>query len=128
MPSLLPLLINTLLHKVPFLETRRCLELIEVHALPLSYTDLAAHHLAGGRITSFVGGLIYAQERGLRISVANAAARDLIESYGSKIILADHIRCFEVLGIRDLDSAPLDVTKVENSTQSLHPATLLDRG
>jgi uncharacterized protein YqfA (UPF0365 family) len=114
-PSVFQLLVGTLIHKVPYFETRRCLQRIEGHGLPLSYTELAAHHLAGGRITSLVEGLIYAQERGIKISVTSAAARDLVEAYGSKTALSEHIRVFESRGVRDLDSAPLNVAQLKNA-------------
>jgi len=107
-PSFLQLLVGTLLHKIPYRESRRNLDLIERHGLSVTYTELSAHHLAGGRITSWIEGLVYAKERGLKMSRENGAARDLTEIYTTQRSLREHIRKFEALGVRDLDSAPLN--------------------
>lgn len=112
-PSLLQLLVGVCVHKVPYGESRRCLDLIEGHGLSITYTDLSAHYLAGGRMTSWIEGLVYAQRKGIKMSSANGAARDLAEAYTSKVQLREHIRAFEALGVRDLDSAPLNVAQLK---------------
>jgi len=112
-PSLFQLFVGTVIYKMPYRESRRCLDLIANHGLPVTYLELSAHHLAGGRIGSWIEGLIYAQNHGIKMSVTNAAARDLIEVYGSKLTLLNHIQAFERLGVKDLDSAPLDLDKIK---------------
>lgn len=107
-PSILQLLIGTFIHRVPFREAKRCLQRVESYSLPLSYTDLAAHHLAGGRISSLVDGMIYARENGIKMSTTNAQARDLVAAQTTKLSLTEHIHAFEAIGVRDLDSAYLD--------------------
>ena len=94
--------------KVPFRESNACLEKIRTHLLPLTYDQLAAHHLAGGRISSWVDGLIYASEHGIKLDVDNAAARDLIGAHGSKITLTEHLQILESAGYRDAFKAPFD--------------------
>jgi uncharacterized protein YqfA (UPF0365 family) len=114
-PSLLRLLVGAAVYKVPFFEARRCLARIDSHGLPLGYRELADHHLAGGRITSLVEGLIYAQARGLQMAVPNAAARDLVAAYTTKVSLTDHLRAFEAAGVRNLDGAPLNAALLKNA-------------
>lgn len=94
--------------KVPFREANRCLKKIGAHRLPLTYDHLAAHHLAGGRISSWVDGLIYAGEHGIKLDINNAAARDLIAVQGSKITLTEHLQILENAGYHDAFKAPFD--------------------
>lgn len=49
-------------------------------------------------MTSWIEGLIYAQERGMTIGPTNGAARDLAEAYGAKRSLREHIQAFEARG------------------------------
>jgi uncharacterized protein YqfA (UPF0365 family) len=77
--------------------------------LPVTYHQLAAHHLAGGRNEMLIDALVYAQENGIKITTMNAMARDLYSAYGKKVSLVDHIRSLEAAGFRDLNSAPLEL-------------------
>ena len=120
-PSLLQLAVGTLIHKVPYGESRRCLDLIEGHGLSITYTELSAHHLAGGRMFSWIEGVVYAQERGVKMNPQNGAARDLVEAHTSRRTLREHIQGFEAVGVRDLDSAPLKVEQLKKPNQPPEP-------
>jgi hypothetical protein len=99
----------SLVIKVPHFAIRKCVRRAEAKGLPLTYQQLSAHYLAGGRNELLVDALVYAQENGIKITTMNAMARDLYTAHGSKVSLVDHIRSFEAAGFRDLDSAPLEL-------------------
>ncbi len=114
-PSLFQMFVYVALMKVPFFQLRDCLRRIERHGLDLPHDKLVAHHLAGGRISSLVDGLIYAREHGIKISTMHATARDLASKYGSGISLTEHIQALERAGYRDLDSAPINPAHLKNT-------------
>lgn len=112
-PTLLQLAVGTFIHKVPYSDAKKCMSLIEGYGLDISYTELCAHHLAGGRMVSWIDGLVYAAENGLKIGKDNAAARDLVESYGDRRSLRQHLRQFHGQGITDFISTPLSMENIK---------------
>lgn len=108
------LFVGAMLMNVPFFKSSACLRRIKAYGLPITYNQLAAHHLAGGRISSWVEGLIYAQEHGIKLDRDNAAARDLLAAHGSGITLVEHLQILEKAGIRDAFRAPLDSLEKKN--------------
>jgi hypothetical protein len=128
------LFVGATILKIPFFESNRCLKKIRTHSLPLTYDKLGAHHWAGGRISSWVDGLIYAQEHGIKLDVDNAAARDLIAVQGSRITLPEHIRLLSEAGCRDVFGAPFDsLQKISpnhppRTPESCTPANAYARG
>src|SRR5579859_5825345 len=86
-----------ILSKTPFFEARRCLERIKRYQLPLTYDDLRIHHLAGGRITSLVDGMVYAKEHGINLDVRNASAFELLTP-ATKHTLIEQIQILEAKG------------------------------
>jgi uncharacterized protein YqfA (UPF0365 family) len=107
-PSLFQQFVAVAFLKVPLREVRRCLRRIEETGLDISYDALVAHHMAGGRMTSWIEGLIYARENGIELDVTNGAARDLLGAFGSKITLTEHIRLAASKGCRDMRGVPFD--------------------
>jgi uncharacterized protein YqfA (UPF0365 family) len=103
------------LWKISPRELRHCLSIIDRHDLSISYDQLVAHKLAGGRITSWVEGLAYARESGIPLDVMNAAARDLLGAFGSKITLTEHIRIAQSRGFRDMQRVPFDSLQKKNA-------------
>ena len=114
-PSAFQMFVHLAFLKIPVLRVRECARRAEDHGIALSYETLVSHHLAGGRVVSLVEGLVYAQQRGITISVMNAAARDLVSKFGSGISLTEHIQALERAGLRNLDGAPLDIEKLKNA-------------
>ena len=94
--------------KVPALQLRRCQRLVEQYGFDISFDALVAHHMAGGRMLSWIEGLVYARERGISLEMMNGAARDLVATSGSGITLTDHIRVAERAGVRDMQRFPFD--------------------
>jgi hypothetical protein len=101
--------LSSLVIRVPYFAIRKCVRRAEAYGLPVTYHQLAAHHLAGGRNEMIIDALVYAQESGIKITTMNAMARDLYSAYGKKVSLVDHIRSLEAAGFRDLNSAPLEL-------------------
>jgi hypothetical protein len=114
-PSILQLAVGTLIHKVPYSDTKRCMSLIDGYGFDITYTELCSHHLAGGRIGSWIDGMIYAVEAGLKIGKENAAARDLLEAYGSKKSLRQHLKELHEYGIKDFTNAPLSMEQIKQN-------------
>ena len=112
-PTILQLAVGTFIHKVPYSDVKKCMTLIEGYGFDITYTELCAHHLAGGRIVSWIDGLVYAAENGLTIGKENAAARDLVESYGDKKSLRQHLKEFHEHGIRDFIRTPLSMEHIK---------------
>ena len=77
--------------------------------------------MAGGRIDSWIEGLIYARERGIELEVMNAAARDLIAAHGSKITLTKHIRDAERAGFREMSRVPFDTLQAPGAKPAAEP-------
>jgi hypothetical protein len=119
--SLFQLFVHVFLMKVPYFQLRDCMRRVEKHGLELPYNTLISHHLAGGRMTSLVDGLIYAHDHGIKLDVLNAAARDLIGAFGSKITLTEHIQIAEHAGYRDMAKVPFDTLQVKNAYKSPEP-------
>jgi uncharacterized protein YqfA (UPF0365 family) len=107
-PSIWPWFVAVAFLKVPFSRLRRSLALAERHGLEIAFDMLVSHHMAGGRILSWVEGLVYARDNGVALEVMNGAARDLLGTQGSGISLTEHIQLAQRAGITDMRSMPFD--------------------
>ena len=114
-PSLWQWFMAVAVFKVSLFQLRGCLRLIDRHGLEVSFDTLVSHHMAGGRISSWIEGLVYARERGIELEVLNGAARDLVGAGGSRITLIEHIRAAEHAGIRDMRRFPFDTLQKKNA-------------
>jgi hypothetical protein len=107
-PSLKQWLLAVLVLRAPWKELRRCVRLVRQHDLGITFDALVAHHLAGGRIDSWVEGLIHASERGIALTPEQGAMRDLVGKLGSGISLTEQVNLAVAAGHRDMKDAPLD--------------------
>lgn len=107
--------------EVPYSALRYNTREIERHGLDVSFDALVAHHLAGGRIVSLVNGLVYARTHGIAMDFKQAATRDLVAAFGSRISLTEHLQTAERAGIRDMARAPLDLLRKESSRSQTRP-------
>ena len=107
-PSIWKWFVAVAILKVPFSRLRRSLALAERQGLEITFDMLVSHHMGGGRIQSWVEGLVYARENGVALEVMSGAARDLMGAYGSGISLTEHIQLAQRAGITDMRSMPYD--------------------
>jgi len=114
-PSLPQLLLHYIFMRLPAFRIRREALRAQSNNLDVSYDSLIAHHLAGGRVSGLVDGLIYAQQQKIQISYLNACVRDLVCASGTRISLIEHIQVLERSGYRSLDGVPLDLANIKST-------------
>lgn len=77
------------------------------NGVPVEWSTLSTHRLAGGDLESLVDGLIFAKERSLEMSIQCACARELYARVKHRVSLRDSLVPMAEAGIRDIDREPL---------------------
>jgi uncharacterized protein YqfA (UPF0365 family) len=92
------------LRRSPVRQIQACLRLAEEHQLPVTATQLEAHHLAGGRISDVIEALIFAKQRHLDLPVRRALVQDL--AYGKTASIKDWVAACHARGVTNLEREP----------------------
>ena len=86
-----------------FTELKRAYDLAAAHGVEIEWNRLVVHKLAGGDIDSLVRGLIYARERGARISLGCACACEYLARLQYQLSLRDWLEPVIDSGATDID-------------------------
>jgi len=97
--------LGSLLRGSPVAKIKRCLRLAEQHGIPITATELEAHHLAGGRITDLLDALVYAAQHHLTLSLHRATVQDVAR--GNELRVTEWVAERHRHGITDLDHEPI---------------------
>ena len=91
----------------PFFEVMKAYDKAASHGVQIDWETLVTHRLVSGSLDSLISGLIYAKERGVKMSIACACARDLYARAKYELCLKDWLQPVIDAGIDDISKAPL---------------------